>query len=94
MILLERYSHHKVIYDGTLLVCMFSTISVSNFWTRPCFAKRKILLNFNLQLVSPMKPCNVKGFAVFLESNMSVKVKESLSDLSVAQHVDIIDSYH
>lgn len=54
------------------------------FWTRPCFAKRKILLNFNLQLVSPMKPCNVKGFAVFLESNMFVKVTESLSDLSVA----------
>lgn len=43
-----------------------------------------MLLSFNLQLVSPIKPCNVKGFAVFLESNMFVKVTESLSHLSVA----------
>lgn len=43
-----------------------------------------MLLNFNLQLVSRIKPCNVKGFAVFLESNLFVKATESLSDLSVA----------
>lgn len=30
-----------------------------------------------------MKPCDVENYAVFLESNMFVKVTESPSDLSV-----------
>lgn len=44
---------------------------------------QQVFRNFDLQLISPIKPCDVKSYAVFLESNMFVKVTESTSDLSV-----------
>lgn len=45
---------------------------------------QKVFGNFDLQLISPIKPCDVESYAVFLESDMFVKVTESTSDLSVA----------
>lgn len=44
---------------------------------------QKVFRNFDLQLISPIKACDVESYAVFLESNMFVKVTQSTSDLSV-----------
>lgn len=47
-------------------------------------ASDQVFRNFDLQLISPVKPCDVESYAVFLESNMFVKVTESKSDFSLA----------
>ncbi|KAL2284731.1 hypothetical protein FJTKL_08811 [Diaporthe vaccinii] len=44
----------------------------------------EVFRKFDLQLISPIKPCDVASYAVFLESDMFVKVTESTPDLSVA----------
>lgn len=56
-------------------------------WRVPCANRvisQKVFRNFDLQMISPIKPCDVESYAVFLESDMFVKVTESTSDLSVA----------
>lgn len=56
-------------------------------WCVPCANRvnsQKVFRNFDLQMLSPIKPCDVKSYAVFLESDMFVKVTEGTSNLSVA----------
>jgi hypothetical protein len=54
-----------VVYNETRVVVFFLLIS------------EKVFRRFDLQLVSPLKPCDVRSYGVFLESNLKVRVTQS-----------------